>query len=160
MGLLQTLKPEWWFSAHLHVRFQATVVHDENLPSSTQQPLAPGPSVPNPEEIVIDDDDIEVVEPALAVQSSAPPRNSDEIVLTDEENDVAVPPLPPPPPSKTKFLALDKCLPKRQFLEVSIHLSHPCKPFLSNGFRLLTYQSRKDCLFFSQRKDKVDLGLG
>jgi len=127
MGLLKTLKPEWWFSAHLHVRFQATVIHNESLPGSTQQPPAPSSAaVPNPEEIVIDDDDIENAEPTPAVQSSAPPRNSDEIVLTDEENDVAVPPPPPPPPSKTKFLALDKCLPKRQFLEVSIHSSHLC----------------------------------
>ena len=35
MGLLKTLKPDWWFSAHLHVRFQATVVHNGSLLSST-----------------------------------------------------------------------------------------------------------------------------
>ena len=136
MGLLRTLKPDWWFSAHLHVRFQAAVAHDGGrAPGSNQQAASPVPlAVPNPDEIAIDDDDdIENGESAqtealpadddLATQSSAPPRNSDEIILSDEEEEVAVPPPPPPPPSETKFLALDKCLPKRQFLEVSIQSS-------------------------------------
>ena len=26
-GLLGTLRPEWWFAAHLHVRFEARVKH-------------------------------------------------------------------------------------------------------------------------------------
>ncbi|CDO68096.1 hypothetical protein BN946_scf185044.g4 [Trametes cinnabarina] len=28
MGLLRTLRPQWWFAAHLHCRFEALVVHD------------------------------------------------------------------------------------------------------------------------------------
>ena len=128
MGLLRTLKPQWWFSAHLHVRFQARVVHDVGLGSS-EEAAAPVPAaVPNPDEIVIEDDDDDenggsaqanADDPPPAMATTALPRNSDEIVLSDEEDEVAVPPPPPPPPSETKFLALDKCLPKRQFLEVS-----------------------------------------
>lgn len=28
MPLLQKLKPYWWFAAHMHCRFEATVVHE------------------------------------------------------------------------------------------------------------------------------------
>lgn len=38
--LLRTLQPEWWFSAHLHTRFETCVVH--------------GDSDVTPEEIVVD----------------------------------------------------------------------------------------------------------
>jgi lariat debranching enzyme len=95
MDLLRNLRPDWWFSAHLHVRFVAEVVHDS--PSS----------VANPDEINIEDDDEAPAKPLV---------NPDEITLDDEEEQVA--PLPPPR-LKTRFLALDKCLPRRQFLEVS-----------------------------------------
>lgn len=52
MGLLKALKPEWWFAAHLHTRFEATVVHD-----SAPAPPAPNQVLRNPDEILIDDDD-------------------------------------------------------------------------------------------------------
>ncbi len=104
MGLLHTLKPAWWFAAHMHVKFTATVEH----------PPEPILYVDNPDEITIEDDE---------VMPSAPPtrNNPDEIMLDDEETDVVAPPPAPPqqPPNReTKFVALDKCLPKRKFLEV------------------------------------------
>jgi lariat debranching enzyme len=121
MGLLTTLKPDWWFSAHLHTRYEATVIHN------SQQNLSAEPAkVSNPDEITIDDDDFEDGS-NLKEQSAAPdisslgisvPRNPDEITLEDEEDDVVLPPPRLPQPSETKFLALDKCLPRRQFLEV------------------------------------------
>ena len=103
MGLLRTLKPDWWFSAHLHTRYEARVVHEGRSKS-------PGISAQNPDEILIQDDSTENAF-----------LNPDEITLSDEE---AIVEAPPPPPRETKFLALDKCLPRRQFLEVCVYIKY------------------------------------
>ncbi|KAF9446167.1 DBR1-domain-containing protein [Macrolepiota fuliginosa MF-IS2] len=148
MGLLRTLKPEWWFSAHLHARYEATVVHEspsaEGSVVAGEQAGGQG-ETKNPDEIAIDDDvfdsgtggsessaaaqvtSTEVETPASPSVPAPPKQNPDEITLDDEEDTVEV--LPPPsapapvttprgPGQVTHFLALDKCLPKRQFLEV------------------------------------------
>jgi lariat debranching enzyme len=152
-GLLQTLKPAWWFSAHLHVRYEARVVHVAGPPPNETVEKSTVPSGLNPDEIAIDDDeDTELAEPPVEedkmVITDAPnanpvpdgtnnaPRpkvNPDEIVLDDEDLEVEPPAVPPPPaavvhtvPSggtsgqETRFLSLDKCLPRREFLEVSL----------------------------------------
>ena len=135
MGLLMTLQPNWWFAAHLHVRYEAAVIHGASeIRDGTEGQQTPRPELRNPDEIVIDEDEdggVDQQEPANDIPSgSGPPfgakegsvRNPDEITLEDEEEDVAAPPAPLPQPSITKFLALDKCLPKRQFLEVRSYL--------------------------------------
>jgi len=94
MNLLRTLQPPWWFAAHMHVRFTASVPHEVK----DSDPVA------NPDEI--------------KVELEKAPTNPDEITMSDEEEDVAPPPPPPPPMRETKFVALDKCLPKRKFLDV------------------------------------------
>lgn len=139
MGLLGTLKPQWWFSAHLHCRFEATVTHPPEIVDS------PSAVRTNPEEISIDDDDLD--EPSFATAkrtellaettSTRVSNNPDEILLDDEEEDVVAPPPPPPPLPKTKFLALDKCLPNRQFLEVCALL------FVSRSFLILDHQGHR-----------------
>lgn len=68
--LLRQLKPKWWLSAHLHVKYEATVKHNKRKK-----------------------------------------KNDDEVDLdlsSDEESKE----------SQTKFLALDKCLPRREWLDV------------------------------------------
>ncbi|GAV53169.1 hypothetical protein ZYGR_0AI04520 [Zygosaccharomyces rouxii] len=64
--LLRQLKPNWWLSAHLHVRYEALVKHGK--------------------------------------------RNKDELELDLSEDEEI--------PQETHFLALDKCLPRRKWLEV------------------------------------------
>jgi lariat debranching enzyme len=110
MSLLRNLKPAWWFAAHLHTRFEACVRHDPPEPLSPEQP--------NPDEIAIADEDDEssALSGSMAPGTSVAPQNPDEITLDDEIETVAPPALPP---RETRFLALDKCLPRRQFLEVS-----------------------------------------
>lgn len=108
MGLLRSLKPQWWFAAHIHTRYEARVVHESrSKPQRT--------SAQNPDEILVQHDKFRKnVQPRPAENSFL---NPDEITLSDEEVIVET---PPPPPSETKFLALDKCLPRRQFLEVRV----------------------------------------
>jgi len=131
MGLLRNLRPKWWFSAHLHVRFEATVCHDQDgNPQPQEAQHVVQPTAVNPDEIAIDDDDEfndapapQVAGPVDALAGPSPPApavssNPDEITLDDEAEDVATPPQPPSGNTETKFLALDKCLPKRDFLEI------------------------------------------
>ncbi|EKM74996.1 hypothetical protein AGABI1DRAFT_80432 [Agaricus bisporus var. burnettii JB137-S8] len=133
MGLLRNLKPKWWFSAHLHTRFEANVVH-ESVPE-LESSEGRAAKVQNPDEIIIEDTDVDVdpiaAEGSTNLTTSTPPavsslpkQNPDEITLDEEEDVVEAPPLPAPAASQsrgsvTRFLALDKCLPRRQFLEVS-----------------------------------------
>lgn len=115
--LLSKLQPSYWFSAHLHVHYSAVVDHDMwkkgIYPPSTQSILNghrnQQPIVNNPEEIKID---IEA--------------NPDEIEISlsdEDEDEVPVEKIPvletvSEIPKVTKFLSLDKCLPRRQFLQV------------------------------------------
>jgi len=129
MGLLRNLQPTWWFAAHLHTRFEARVRHD--LPQPGQPSSGPPPGVNNPDEITIDEEEVEggIDDPsrgaATVPSASIVLQNPDEITLEDEIGMVEP---PPPPPRETKFLALDKCLPRRQFLEVSVCSPPPASP--------------------------------
>ena len=107
--------------------------HDPVLETTTTSPSSrsgPPPRTDNPDEITIGDDAVEdspfdapsggAMVPRVAESiAPPPPQNPDEITLDDEIEEVEPPPPPPPPARETGFLALDKCLPQRQFLEAS-----------------------------------------
>lgn len=143
MGLMQNLKPSWWFAAHMHVRFEATVNHTPEIPlpgpSRSQQAhtasasaaaaAAPVKPIENPDEIVIDDDDLDVDAPSTSAEATPAQQeepastsaNQDEILLDEEEAEVEASLAAPPEPTITRFLALDKCIlnrQARQYLEV------------------------------------------
>ncbi|KAI0648596.1 DBR1-domain-containing protein [Trametes meyenii] len=125
MDLLYTLRPAWWFSAHLHCRFEATVVHQDGAAPGAIANEMQSAEKTNPDEINIDCDDEDAPSPTAQISTKSAPektpatsRNPDEITLDEEEVEVDAPPPPPPPPTTTRFLALDKCLPHRRFLEV------------------------------------------
>lgn len=70
--VLETIRPKYWFSAHLHVKFPAVYKHEKYQ----------------------EEKECPVIDPLAA-------SNPDELAACI-----------------TKFLALDKCLPRRQFLQV------------------------------------------
>ncbi|CAG8631239.1 6035_t:CDS:2, partial [Acaulospora colombiana] len=160
MDLMKALRPSWWFSAHLHVRFTAEYDHTGGGVSDwgkgkgdSSYDRSSGPTRPNvaknTDEIVMDEEDEDNELPttsSLPAAPSGPARNTDEIVMDDEDDEpiattstaqqteetpnlddvVAQPAVAsssgassdPTLPSTTKFLALDKCLPRRRFLEI------------------------------------------
>ena len=100
--LLKMLKPRYWFSAHLHVKFAALVDHD-------------APESEDEGEIVLEDSD----EDTLNMEGKSPGKRAVSLSAEDSgakrrrrdhEGDRGR--------LTTRFLALDKCLPHRDFLQI------------------------------------------
>ncbi|CAI5744671.1 unnamed protein product [Peronospora destructor] len=82
--LMYQLRPQYWFAAHLHVKFSAIVTHPDRLSSEARASNG------------------ETLEAGNA-------KSSDEQYTA---------PKPSFQPTTTKFLALDKCLPRREFMQI------------------------------------------
>jgi len=122
LELLKAIKPGWWFSAHLHTKFEAVYNHTKSHSSTSAEKSR----VENPDEILIDDDFDDVnakpvidnpdeikidEEDAVDAESMKTPVTTAETQTTDAQSNF-------PERKETRFLALDKCLPKRDFLEI------------------------------------------
>ncbi|KAK9472306.1 DBR1-domain-containing protein [Dipodascopsis tothii] len=101
--LLRTLRPRYWFSAHLHVKFAALVKHDDTPPAPAAKPPR------NKDEIALDLD-MDDIEPVAPAAPSPPPAYVDVSTTSFSLRRTAT-------AGATRFLALDKCLPRRSFLQ-------------------------------------------
>lgn len=113
--LLSILKPKWWFSAHLHVKFLATVHHSEttegslvrNQGKTSKDELVPSQVLQQNELSKKGEDERE--EPTTTFVSPETEGCSSVDDLTDQ---------------MTRFLSLDKCLPRRHYISI-LHVDVP-----------------------------------
>lgn len=127
---LKYLKPRYWFSLHLHTRFTALVKHQPKAKRTTSPRTETLVQAKNSDEIYLDMENLEdtpeinvelsgpaespasgnTVPPTavseLAVQTDSSAKEKQDSAFCIEDND------------ETYFLALDKCLPRRRFLEI------------------------------------------
>ncbi|KAB8342891.1 hypothetical protein FH972_022488 [Carpinus fangiana] len=95
--VLDHLRPPYWFSAHLHVKFPALVQHEPVKENTVSESNGHGPALTS----TVD----EALRAQLPDSFKAPPTE-----LPDPPTNI--------PGTTTRFLALDKCLPNRDFLQL------------------------------------------
>ena len=108
MEILRGLRPRYWFSAHLHVKFAAIVDHDVVDRAAEEE----GEINLNDDEgeIKLDDGEEEMEGPSAVKRPISPSANNPE--SKRQRQDIKA------PHETTRFLALDKCLPSRDFLQI------------------------------------------
>ena len=175
--LLNHLRPSYWFSAHLHCKYAAVINHSD-ASNTALEPVsfgdgpselsATGEATKNPDEIEIESDassaaSIEKSHPSTQVENSQSPgtQNDCRQLPTSFNSSVASPSASYKPTSisnnSTRFLALDKCLPGRQFLQLlEIEPIHKLEEVAEPPY-LLTYD--KEWLALN-RVFSTSLGLG
>ncbi|POR38155.1 Lariat debranching enzyme [Tolypocladium paradoxum] len=142
--VMDRLRPPYWFSAHMHVKFSAIKKYDDPAPTTdaatndTENVQVPTKEEEaNPDEIDLDmeDDDDDAPAAKVQVDNMKDAKTAEETNEVPEELRAQLPasftrppprvkrtpgqPVPPGIANKeVRFLALDKCLPGRHFLQL------------------------------------------
>lgn len=179
---LSHLKPRYWFSLHLHTRFTACVKH---LKPSKKAKIAPSK---NPDEVSLDMDDFDSSPKTSSEQKStlstdsklelkdgnteSVSQSSPTVISLDMDADETQQEELEVPASRkrtvdfspqTEFLALDKCLPRKRFLEfMDIDTEGPNddSTALYHDARALAIQKVVEDFVTSNPRVLTDLGPG
>jgi lariat debranching enzyme len=124
--LLELLQPKWWFAAHLHVKFKATVQH-----KTQNKAAAVSDSVSSlvPSQVAVTSTSKSKVSPVAAEKvddkevASGPEETTEAKATTTFLSPESTDPCAGPDLTDlmTQFLSLDKCLPRRQYLSI-VHI--------------------------------------
>lgn len=126
--VLDTIKPKWWFSAHLHVKFKATVTFQKQQDSP---PASDSLTSLVPSQINTTKASLKSISPEVSIKTEERLKEEETVSAVQEEAAIDTPTTEfhslesnNPCAGKdltdqmTQFLALDKCLPRRQYLSI------------------------------------------
>ncbi|KAK6497619.1 hypothetical protein TWF481_012024 [Arthrobotrys musiformis] len=168
MGVLRKLKPTYWFAAHMHIKFPAVVDHGPALESTAKEEedddwtqLEDTLKAKNEDEIDLDMDEDETTPQGEDKKQKQPAQNTQpEIAIPSSSSSPssATYPSPPTKSTRTHFLALDKLLPRRDFLQILTIPSRNPLP-LSNPLRTRLLYDR-EWLAISRVFEPLDVASG
>ncbi|KAF3912384.1 hypothetical protein AA313_de0208694 [Arthrobotrys entomopaga] len=124
MGVLRKIKPRYWFAAHMHVKFAALIDHEEG--PRTEAPEDPTDwtdvtetvETRNEDEIDLDMEDDETPKQTIPENKEKQPAKPETATSSGSGGFYEQYPSAPTSNKRTHFLALDKLLPRRDFLQI------------------------------------------